>query len=245
MINGGSNFIKKLLKIMKDPAVLFYTKDFLTGTAFFTDTERGQYIRLLCEQHQNGHIPENHMVNVCFSLGSPVIKKFIKDSDGNYFNERMEEEILKRNNFIKTRVDNGIKGGRPKEIKKPLVEANEEPLGLPTDNLIGNGNVIENKYKDMFEIFRKTFPGTKRGLNTEFEHFTKKIKDWKIQLPFLLSSIQNQIKIHESKLKAKEFTPEYPMLSTWINQRRWEEEISGTKVVIMENKTPAQRNIFK
>jgi hypothetical protein len=35
------------------------------------------------------------MVSVCFSLGSPVAKKFIKDENGNYYNERMEEEILK------------------------------------------------------------------------------------------------------------------------------------------------------
>jgi uncharacterized phage protein (TIGR02220 family) len=104
---------------MKDPAVLFYTKDFLTGTAFFTDAERGQYIRLLCEQHQNGHIPENHMVSVCFSLGSPVVKKFVKDEQGNYYNERMEEEIIKRRKFSESRYNNGKEGGRPKSIITP------------------------------------------------------------------------------------------------------------------------------
>lgn len=124
----------------KDPAVLFYTKDFLTGTSFFSDAERGQYIRLLCEQHQNGHIPENHMLSVCLSLGSPVVKKFIKDNDGFYFNERMEEEIQKRVHFIETRRDNGLKGGRP-------LKANDKPNALPneeaTEKLIGNGNGID------------------------------------------------------------------------------------------------------
>ncbi len=128
----------------KDPAVLFYTKDFLTGTSFFSDAERGQYIRLLCEQHQNGHIPENHMVSVCLSLGSPVVRKFVRDTDGNYYNERMEEEIQKRAHFLSTRRDNGLKGGRPpKANDKP----NGYPNGEPTDKLIGNGN---NTYEILF-----------------------------------------------------------------------------------------------
>jgi len=123
---------------MKDPAVLFYTSDFLTGTAYFTDAERGQYIRLLCEQHQNGHIPENHMVSVCLSLGSPVIKKFTQDEQGFYYNIRMDEEIIKRKEFTDSRRLNGMKGGRPKEEIKPLAE----PVGLPTENLAGNENNI-------------------------------------------------------------------------------------------------------
>ena len=128
----------------KDPAVLFYTGDFLTGTAFFNDEQRGQYIRLLCEQHQNGHIPENHMVSICLSLGSPVVKKFVKDSEGNYYNIRMEEEIEKRAHFVDSRRGNGSLGGRP---KKP----NGKPNGKPTkkliededDNGIDYGNIIE------------------------------------------------------------------------------------------------------
>jgi hypothetical protein len=125
---------------MKDPAVLFYTADFLTGTAFFTDEQRGQYIRLLCEQHQIGHIPENHMVSICLSVGSPVFKKFVKDAEGDYFNIRMEEEIEKRRKFTDGRRLNGSKGGRPREKEKPY----GYPLGLATDNLIGNGNDNEN-----------------------------------------------------------------------------------------------------
>ena len=126
----------------KDPAFLFYPSDFLSGTMFFTDEQTGKYIRLLCEQHQNGHIPENHMLSVCLSLGSPVVKKFRKDAAGNYYNERMEEEIEKRNHFIETRRDNGLKGGRP-------LKANDKPNGLPngeaTEKLIENDNINENR----------------------------------------------------------------------------------------------------
>lgn len=150
--------LKKLNLIdfnMKDPAVLFYTSDFLTGTAYFTDAERGQYIRLLCEQHQNGHIPENHMVSVCLSLGSPVIEKFIKDDKGLYYNVRMEKEIIKRREFTESRRINGEKGGRPKEKKEPLGKA----LGLPTENLVGNGNENDNiNYNLIIENYHSLCP---------------------------------------------------------------------------------------
>jgi uncharacterized protein YdaU (DUF1376 family) len=94
----------------KDPAVLFYTSDFLSGTQFLTNEECGKYIRLLCQQHQCGHIPKNHMINICGSDDSPVIKKFLIDSDGNYYNDRMEYEKLKRSSYCKSRSNN--KSGR-------------------------------------------------------------------------------------------------------------------------------------
>jgi hypothetical protein len=129
---------------MKDPAVLFYTSDFLTGTSFFSDAERGQYIRLLCEQHQIGHIPENHMVSVCLSLGSPVVKKFIRDENGCYYNERMEAEIMKRAEFTESRRKNGLNGGRPKGSKKPSGLPSDKPYGKPTNNLAENENENDN-----------------------------------------------------------------------------------------------------
>lgn len=100
----------------KDPAVLFYTSDFISGTSFFTYAERGQYILLLCQQHQLGSIPENHMISVCGSIDSPVIGKFIKGNDGNYYNERMRIEADKRKRFCESRSNN--KSGRPKISNK-------------------------------------------------------------------------------------------------------------------------------
>ena len=42
----------------KDPAVLFYTSDFLSGTFTMTNEQVGKYIRLLCLQHQKGRLTE-------------------------------------------------------------------------------------------------------------------------------------------------------------------------------------------
>lgn len=41
----------------KDPAFLFYSKDWLEGTAELMPDEKGVYIDLLCHQHQKGSLP--------------------------------------------------------------------------------------------------------------------------------------------------------------------------------------------
>ena len=47
----------------KDPAVLFYTSDFLSGTFTMTNEQVGMYIRLLCLQHQKGKLSEKDMLS--------------------------------------------------------------------------------------------------------------------------------------------------------------------------------------
>ena len=49
----------------KDPAVLFYTSDFLTGTMTMTNDQVGMYIRLLCLQHQKNFLSEKDMLSIC------------------------------------------------------------------------------------------------------------------------------------------------------------------------------------
>lgn len=130
----------------KDPAFLFYSSDFLSGIVDLTMEERGQYITLLCLQHQKGHLPEKTIRLSVGSVSVDVLKKFEKDESGNYFNKRLDEEVEKRVKFSESRRTNGIKGGRPK--------ASEEPIGLPyakpSENLPENEN--RNKsFKDLNE----------------------------------------------------------------------------------------------
>lgn len=90
----------------KDPAFLFYSQDFLTGTMFFTDEQVGKYIRLLIMQHQTGHLSKEDMIKICKTYDKDVFKKFILDSDGLYYNERLENEVLRRKAYSKSRSDN-------------------------------------------------------------------------------------------------------------------------------------------
>ena len=145
----------------KDPAFVFYTGDFLNGVIDMTMEERGQYITLLCYQHQKGHIEEK---TIRFLLGyakdnlpEVIMKHFKVDNDGKYYNARMDLEKEKRSKFVETRRENGSKGGRPtKKKEKPIGKPSGKPLGKPKNNLMGNENENENIYynnKELNNIF--------------------------------------------------------------------------------------------
>ena len=79
---------------MKDPAFLFYSSDFLSGTMLMSDEEIGQYIKLLCLQHQKGHLKEKDMLNICKRQNEEILKKMkqviitMKDQNTRQINEK-------------------------------------------------------------------------------------------------------------------------------------------------------------
>ena len=112
----------------KDPAVLFYTSDFLTGCALMSMAQRGKYITLLCLQHQQGHLSEEDMLDVCGAVDPKIWRKFKQDDDGLFYNERMDQEQIKRQNYALSRSENGKKGGRPKKHNESESEASENHM---------------------------------------------------------------------------------------------------------------------
>ena len=117
-----------------DPAFLFYTGDFTTGTQFFTDEQVGIYIRLLMAQHQHGHLSDKQVKMICRTHDEDVMLKFEKDSDGKFFNKRLEDEIFKRKKYSLSRSEN--KKGKTKDM---LI------ISKSYDNHMENENENENK----------------------------------------------------------------------------------------------------
>ena len=93
----------------KDPAVLFYTSDYLTGTRLMTYEQKGKYMDLLCLQHQQGPLSEQDMLEVCGEYDKRIFSKFKKTPDGLYYNKRMERERIKRENYSVSRSQNAKK----------------------------------------------------------------------------------------------------------------------------------------
>ena len=79
----------------KDPAFLFYSSDFLTGTMFLTNEQIGIFIRLLCVQHQKGRLREKDMLKICKTYDEDVFEMFKTDEQDMYYNERLEAEAKK------------------------------------------------------------------------------------------------------------------------------------------------------
>jgi uncharacterized protein YdaU (DUF1376 family) len=127
----------------KDPAFLFYTNDFASGTQFFTDEQLGKYMRLLMAQHQHGHLSENQVIFICKSYDNHVMSKFVKDSNGLWFNERLEIEIEKRKNYVSSRSKN--KEGKTKE--RIISKSYDSHM----ENEYRNEDVIELNIKGAFD----------------------------------------------------------------------------------------------
>lgn len=80
----------------------------------------------------------------------------------------------------------------------------------------------EEQYQ-MFLEFHTVYTGKKRGIDTEFENLRKKYKkEWRTILPKLTDAIKAQAKENLAIKFRGGFVPEWPMISVYINQRRWE-----------------------
>lgn len=90
-------------------------------------------------------------------------------------------------------------------------------------------NLSAKDAEQLFEQFRKAYKGKKRGLQTELENFRKhNKKDWLEIVPLLLPAWERELAHREQAAKQGRFVPEYAMLQTWLNQRRWEMEFETT-----------------
>lgn len=123
----------------KDPAFLFYSNDFLSGTFTMTNEQVGKYIRLLCLQHQKGIISDKDMKNICGTYDEEIYSKFSKGDKG-YYNERLKLEAEKRSAYSQSRRTNRSK----KNITKTYVPHMEN------ENVNEDVNEIEKHIVDIF-----------------------------------------------------------------------------------------------
>ena len=170
----------------KDPAFLFYSSDFLTGTLLMSMEQKGKFITLLCIQHQKGHLSEKDMLHICGSYDEDVFTKFQKDEQGKFYNIRLEEEVDKRKAYSESRRNNRKKKEDINNISSSYVEHME--------NENENEDLIEKKKVARFQkptIEQLKEYMTEQGMNDIAENWLNhyeangwmvgkvKMKDWK------------------------------------------------------------------
>lgn len=198
----------------KDPAFLFYPKDWLQGTAELLPNEKGVYIDLLCHQHQNGDLPTDTLrLARMVGLGHDeflkiweVLKDKFSESNGRFVNNKLI-------GVIKDRIDRGLKNTitgtfasllrkakltpenyakirKEFNIDEFLTESTENPTERLTDWFQTRLESIVNANGDA------TVNGTKDVIvvvnETEFEKKIKEFYDFRKQLkkPIIESSKQ-------------------------------------------------------
>lgn len=196
----------------KDPAVLLYTSDFLSGTMTMTNEEVGMYIRLLCLQHQKSTLTEKDMLSICKTYVQDVYEKFEK-IDGYYLNKRMYEESEKRSKYTESRRSNAKTKHMPKHMHKHMHEHMEN------ENVNENINRIKNKSKPTLSEVEDYF--LEKGSTIEqakkaFEYY--EVANW-----------------HDAKGKPVKNWKQ-KMLSVWINNSNFNNNFKQpTKMEMYEN----------
>lgn len=136
----------------KDPAFLFYTNDFSTGTQFFSDEQVGKYLRLLMAQHQHGRLPENHMLFICKTYDKDIWSKFKRDEAGLFYNEKLETIVNERAKYAESRRNNRLGKTKEKNISesydKHMEDEIEDSIIPIKDIFINYGLSLLNKNED-------------------------------------------------------------------------------------------------
>lgn len=224
---------------MKDPAMLFYTSDFLTGVTLLNMKERGQYITLLCLQQQLGHMSLKQMQTAVGKMSEALMEKFIQDDEGLYYNRRADIEINKRKAHSMKQRENAQKrwsgntGEEPEHIPNgchgicggnamALPLENENEIESEIKNLKAPKEVVKRdkstEKEEMFNTFWKAYP-KKVGKKGAYKSFCKLPKEvW----PKLVPAVETQ---KQSRQWQKDDGQYIPNPTTWLNQGRWDDEL--------------------
>lgn len=132
------------MQVNKDPAFLLYSNELLSGMAELTMEERGQYITLLCLQHQKGHLSEKMIRLSVGNAAADVMAKFRQDSAGLWYNARLEFEIQRRAEFAEQQRKRAIDGWkkRKNDTESKPNKSHGNAAALPVENT--NENEIKN-----------------------------------------------------------------------------------------------------
>lgn len=199
----------------KDPAILFYTADFISGTITMTDEQRGKYILLLCIQHQKGFLTEKDMLNICKSYDADIWEKFIQEGD-KFYNVRMRVEAEKRAKYSESRKLNRLKKEKDTNISNNICKSYDEHMVNEIENI--NKDIIEGvqgeaKAKDKktkYADFVSMLPEEYEKLNSEFG------EKGVLRLIEILNNYKGS--------KGKKYKSDYLAIRNWVVTRYNEEK---------------------
>jgi uncharacterized protein YdaU (DUF1376 family) len=137
----------------KDPAFLFYPNDYIGGTMGMTFEEKGAYMELLMMQFNRGHMTTHMIGQTIGQLWDTIKDKFTQDSEGLWYNKRLEEEQTKRKNFTESRRNNT--SGKNQHSKKPKKQSGHMTPHMEDENV--NENKDDNKSEITFPFDSENF----------------------------------------------------------------------------------------
>lgn len=177
---------------------------------------------LLHAQFNSGHLSLEEIktvLGVDFSNWNTLRKKFKSDESGLFFNERLDNEMIKRREFSRKQSENALR--RFGNAKLP---ARSDTKTVPLEN--GNEDVNENVFDSgkAFEVIWEKYPD-KSGKKEAVRHFLASVET---QEDF--ASIEIAL---ENYLKSQRVKNGYIQNgSTWFNN--WKDWISPTETTMQK-----------
>lgn len=157
-------------KSEKDPAFLFYSRDFYEGTRMMFPEERACYIDLMIYQHQHEYLDLDIKKLLLYCNGikkNTLLKvldaKFTKTEKG-YYNKKLENIICKREYFVDRQKINGYVGNFWKKCK----------------------NVVENDYYENIRQLLSDIP---------IEKIYNEVKDKKIDENTVIETLEGMLAV--------------------------------------------------
>lgn len=245
---------------MKDPAALLYIDTWKQATTEMNAISRAYYMDLILHQYDKGSLPDDieELANICrvrFSefeqfeqVFEQVLKhKFKLNDSGRLENEFAKEIIRRREKFVKKRSEAGklsyvLRYFRSNfKVNKGFENFIKKNIDLDFD--IKNEQVLEQVFKQISELYiNGDGDGDKYIDNKEIYSFDDFWNDYDLKIgkkicepKFKKLTDKQKQKIKEtlpaflSKIKDKKYQP-HP--STYLNQERWNDEITNGSIII-------------
>lgn len=207
---------------MKLPSIPLFTDTFTAETVHLSNDEVGIYIRLLCFAWTKNAKPfkEKDAYRICQCVDDKcklivmrVLSEFfivneVGDTESNKDFTFTHKRITKEYEYLQKYYVNKSESGKRGASKRWNGANGETMAPIPSPIPIPNNN-------NSFDIFWESLSnkrGSKKMASVKYE------KECKDQDPELLAKIFNH---YSGKIKDKTFIPH---VSTWLNQRRFEDE---------------------
>ncbi len=234
----------------KNPVFPLYASDFDMDTATWENDEIGAYLRLLIYEWVNGKLP-----NDTYKLSKIVREsqkkfigkwknlstKFICDGNGFLINQKMENVRLEQAKYINSQKEKGIKSAQKRwgdRITPVITTVTKrlQPEGNPSSSIsssISKDKKNKDIYSECFLNFWDSYP-KKIGKGKAWEEW-EKISPAPSDV--LLLEMLNKIKSFKQTQQWRKDGGQFiPLPSTWLHQKRWEDEINI--MVEIENPWP-------
>ena len=198
----------------------FHLGDYITHTTHLSDAEDLAYRRLLDLYYMSeAPIPLDtafvaRKIRLDLDITESVLSEFFEATEEGYQNTRCDAEIAKYQHQVATNRSLGKRGGRPKKIES-VTES--KPNMNPKKNKNKNINTLS---ATRFEEFWAAWPSSKRKVG-KAAVLVKWQKAGLDEVADVIIANVNDLKSSEQWTSGFEPAP-----MTYINQRRWEDELT-------------------